>query len=393
MYTNEMHEEFALRWNKIRQAMLESGIEACLLSGTVNLLYISGRVFNGYFYLPVEGEPIFFVKKPLGLTEGNVVYIRKIEDIPAILNERRCIKPKVVGLENDTLSFSEHIRITSIFPHSEIRNISAQMRVVRAVKTPFEVRVFRKTCAKHAEVMKLVPGCFRKGMTDLEFNIALENLFRKHGALGVFRAFGPNMEIFMGSILSGDNAISPSPYDFAMGGAGVDPSLPIGSCNKVIQEGESVMVDMGGTFSPYISDMTRTFSVGKLSDLAYKAHQVSIDIVHKIKDHARSGTACSELYIIAAEKAKEEGLADYFMGYGQQAAFVGHGIGLEINELPVLYGRSKERLQSNNIIAIEPKFVIPGIGPVGIENSFLVHENGLEELTILENAILDLTDN
>lgn len=373
--------------------MLESGVEACLLSGTVNLLYISGRVFNGYFYLPLEGEPIFFVKRPLGLTEGNVVYIRKLEDISTILNERRCIIPRILGLESDTLSYNEQARLASVFPNSEIGNVSGLMRTVRAVKTPYEVSLFRNTCAKHAEVMALVPGCYQKGMTDLEFNIAVENLFRKHGALGVFRAFGQNMEIFMGSILAGDNAMAASPYDFAMGGAGVDPSLPIGSCNKVIEEGESVMVDMGGTFSPYISDMTRTFSVGKLSDLAYRAHHVSIDIVHKIKDYARSGTACSELYILAAEIAKEEGLADYFMGYGQQAAFVGHGIGLEINEPPVLYGRSKDRLQANNIIAVEPKFVIPGVGPVGIENSFLVHETGLEKLTMLDEAIIDLTDN
>ncbi|MGL5318270.1 MAG: M24 family metallopeptidase [Bacteroidales bacterium] len=393
MYTNELREELSLRWNKIRQAMLQTGVEACLLSGTVNLLYISGRVFNGCFYLPVEGEPIFFVKRPFGLTEGNVVYIRKPEDIPAILNERRCIIPKSVGLESDFISFSEQVRLSSLFPNSEIRNVSGLMRSVRAVKTPMEVSMYRKACTKHAEVMRLVPECYRPGMTDLEFNIAIENLFRTHGAMGVFRAFGPNMEIFMGSILAGDNAMAASPYDFAMGGAGIDPSLPIGSCNRVIESGESVMVDMGGTFSPYISDMTRTFSVGKLSELAYKAHEVSIDIVHKIKDHARSGTACSELYILAFEKAKEEGLADYFMGYGQQAAFVGHGVGLEINELPVLFGRSKERLQANNIIAVEPKFVIPGVGAVGIENTFLVHETGLEKLTVLDEAIIDLTAN
>lgn len=373
--------------------MIQSDIEACLISGTVNLLYISGRVFNGYFYLPLEGEPIFFVKRPLGLTDGNVVYIRKPEDIPAILNERRCIIPKSIGLENDMLSYNEQIRLAALFPDSSVKNISGMMRVVRAVKTPLEVSMYRKTCSLHAETMKLIPSCYRSGMTDLEFNIEVEHLFRTHGAMGIFRAYGPNMEIFMGSVLAGDNAMAASPYDFAMGGAGVDPSLPIGSCGSVIEEGQSVMVDMGGTFSPYISDMTRTFSVGKLSELAYKAHQVSMDIEHMIKDMARSGTACAELYILASEKAKEEGLAEYFMGYGQQAAFVGHGVGLEINELPVLFGRSKERLQANNIIAIEPKFVIPGVGAVGVENTFLVHETGLEKLTLLDENIIDLTAN
>lgn len=390
MYSKIMYEELSLRWNKIRQAMLQAGIEACFISGTVNLLYVSGRVFNGYFYLPLEGEPIFFVKRPLGLNEGNIVYIRKPEDIPTILNERKCIPVQTIGFEDDTLTYNEHTRLASLFPVASVKNISGLMRSVRSVKTPYEISVYRQTCDRHAKVMAQVPDCYEKGMTDLEFNIALETLFRKNGSMGLFRAFGSNMEIFMGSVLAGDNAMAASPYDFAMGGAGVDASLPIGSCGKVMAEGEAVMVDMGGLFSPYISDMTRTFSVGQLSDLAYKAHETSMDIQHKIKDMARSGTACSELYILASEMAKEAGLEEYFMGYGQQAGFVGHGIGLEINELPVLFGRSKERLQANNIIAIEPKFVIPGVGAVGVENSFLVHESGIEKLTNTSEEIIDL---
>jgi Xaa-Pro aminopeptidase len=88
--------------------------------------------------------------------------------------------------------------------------------------------------------------------------------------------------------------------------------------------------------------------------------------------------------------AKENGLEKYFMGTKQQAKFVGHGIGLQINELPVLTPRSKETLLPGMVFALEPKFVIPGTGAVGIENSFLVTEDGLEKLTIFEESIIQL---
>ena len=129
--------------------------------------------------------------------------------------------------------------------------------------------------------------------------------------------------------------------------------------------------------------MTRVFSVGKLPDLAYRAHDTSLEIQRRIAEAARPGTPASELYAIAVHTAAEAGLSEYFMGHRQQAGFVGHGIGIEINEMPVLAPRSK-------VFALEPKFVIPGIGAVGIENSFAVTAGGLEKLTLLDEEIVPL---
>ena len=147
------------------------------------------------------------------------------------------------------------------------------------------------------------------------------------------------------------------------------------------------MVDMAGNYTAYMTDMTRVFSVGKLTKLAYKAHQVALEIQEEIASATRPGALCSELYNIAARIVEKEKLEAYFMGTKQQAKFVGHGIGLQINELPVLTPRSKEILEENMIFALEPKFVIPGVGAVGIENSFLVTANGSEKLTVFPEEI------
>ncbi len=263
------------------------------------------------------------------------------------------------------------------------------MRTLRCIKTPWEIEQFRISAKQHAKTYSEIPSCYKPGMTDLEFQYEIEQRMRKNGSIGLFRSFGANMDIYMGSVLAGDNAETPSPFDFALGGGGVT-SLPLGANGTLLKEGVATMVDMAGNYTAYITDMTRIFSVGKLPELAYRAHQVSIDIQQETIIKSRPGTSCAELYNLAAGMAENEGLSNYFMGTKQQAKFVGHGIGIQINELPVLTPRSKEVLQPGMVFALEPKFVLPGIGAVGIENSFLVTDTGIEKLTYAEENIIDL---
>ena len=151
------------------------------------------------------------------------------------------------------------------------------------------------------------------------------------------------------------------------------------------------MVDLGGNFNGYMNDMSRVFSLGKLPEEAYTAHQVCLDIQEKIASIARPGIACEVLYDTAVEVVKAAGFADKFMGTGQQAKFIGHGIGLEINEAPVLAPRIKQQLELGMVFALEPKIVIPGVGPVGIENSWVVTNEGIEKLTNCNEEIIELS--
>lgn len=390
MIQEELIGDLQIKWNRMQQSMQQMGMDGCLLSVDVNLYYTTGRVYSGYFYLPAEGKPWFFVKRPNGLNGEQVVYIRKPEQMADLFREHGIKMPERLLLEGDELSYNEYLRLLPIFQLKEAGNATAWMRTLREIKTPWEIAQFRISAGKHADVYREVPDCFRPGMTDIEFQAEIERRMRQHGSMGLFRAFGSNMDIFMGTILAGENAECPSPFDFALGGGGVNPSLPIGANGTLLKEGTSIMVDMAGNYTPYITDMTRVFSVGTLTEQAYKAHQVSIDIQEKIMNVSRPGTSCAELYNIALEMVGKEGLSAYFMGTKQQAKFVGHGIGIQINELPVLTPRSKEVLMPNMVFALEPKFVIPGVGAVGIENSFLVTETGLEKLTRSEEQIIEL---
>lgn len=382
--------ELKLRWDKIQQNMSDIHADGLLICDNVNLYYVSGRIFRGYCYIPVKGEPIFFVRRPLGLNGTQVVYIRKPEEIGEYLQKNGIAFPDKLLLESDSISYSDYKRYETIFTPKEVLNGTALLRRCRSIKTPYEIDLIRRSGKLHAKAYETIPSLYRKGMTDVEFSIELEHECRKLGSLGIFRIFGQSMEIFMGSVLAGDNADTPSPYDFAMGGAGLDVSLPVGCNGTVLTEGMSLMVDMGGNFTGYMTDMTRTYAIGSVQELALKAHETSIAIHQAIAAKARPGVAAKDLYELAAEMANHAGLSDYFMGHRQKAGFIGHGVGIEINEAPVLAPRSRDILAEGMVFALEPKFVIPGTGALGIENTYVVTADGVEKLTIFEEELISL---
>ena len=385
-----MENELELKWRRIQQAMRQEEADGCLLTMNMNLYYVSGQVFNGYFYLPAEGRPYWFVKR-LTIPETNQVHvIRKPEQIPDFFRDLNLAMPRKLLLEADELSYNEYIRLQHVFRAEATGNASALIRHIRMIKTPWEIEQMRISARKHEAVYREIPACYRPGMRDIELQIEIEKRMRVHGSLGYFRACGSNMDIFMGSLLAGENAGEPSPFDFALGGTGMHASGPLGANGTLLREGTTVMADMSGNYTAYQTDMTRVFSIGKLPDRAYRVHRVALEIQARMERTAKPGVPCAELYRDALAMAGQEGLEDCFMGTRFQAKFVGHGVGLEINELPVLTTRSKDILQPGMTFAFEPKFVLAGIGAVGIENTFLVTDSGVEKMTLLDENIIEL---
>lgn len=389
-YKEMLQPELKMRRDKIRVLMAQQNIDAALITCNVNLIYTYGCVVSGYLYLPLHSPALLFIKRPNNITGEHVFPIRKPEQIIDLLKEKGLPLPQKLMLEGDEISYTEYNRLAAIFPEAEVVNGTPLIRQARSVKTPVEVELFRRSGLLHAKAYEQIPTVYRPGMTDIEFSIEIERLMRLQGNLGIFRVFGQSMEIFMGSVLTGDNAAVPSPYDFALGGEGLDPALPGGANKTPLRQGQSVMVDLGGNFNGYMGDMSRVFSVGKLSDEAYMAHRVCLEIQEEVSLMAQPGAVCEDLYNKAIEIVTKAGFADKFMGIGQQAKFIGHGIGLEINEAPVLAPRIKQELEPGMVFALEPKIIIPGVGPVGIENSWVVTQEGVEKLTLCEEEIVKL---
>lgn len=382
--------ELKRRRDKIRTLMAQQNIDAALISCNVNLLYTCGQIISGYLYLPLQSPARAYIKRPNNISGEYIHFIRKPEQIIEFLKEDGLPTPQTIMLEGDELSFTEYNRLAAMFPESNVVNGTPIIRQARNIKTEMEVEMFRRGGIAHTKAYEKIPAVYQEGMTDIQFSIEIERLMRLEGCLGIFRVFGNSMEIFMGSLLTGNNAGEPSPYDFALGGKGLDPSLPVGADGTPLKNGQSVMVDFGGNFNGYICDMSRVFSIGKLPEKAYAAHQVCLDIQEKVTSMIKPGVICEELYNAATDIADKAGFTDYFMGINQKAKFIGHGIGLEINESPVLAPRIKTELEAGMVFALEPKIILPEIGPVGIENSWAVTTDGVEKLTLCSEEIICL---
>lgn len=390
---NITNTELSLRSEKISKALIDENCESILLRSIPNHLYLTGSVFLGFTFLKAGEEPIFFAEKPSIALQGydKVHWIRKPEQMPEILAEYGYEINGKTCIEASTLPYGEYLRLSKLSKDQTFSPVDASvlMRTVRSVKTPTEIEIIRQATVPHMEIYKIAPSLFKKGMTDLEWQFAIEYEMRKRGSIGVFRCFGPRMEIFMGNISAGNNANISAPYDFTMGGQGV-PAMPMGASGQVITEGMTLMLDMAGNYSPYNTDISRVYAYGKVDPKAVEAHNVSIEMHRYFQTHAKPGVELAEIYNHCTAMAEDAGLSAHFMGQDHQVKFVGHGVGIEINEPPVMTPRWKGAFEPRMVVAFEPKFVLAPTGAMGVENTYLVTETGVENLTPLPEEIIYL---
>ena len=186
--------------------------------------------------------------------------------------------------------------------------------------------------------------------------------------------------MFYGHLLSGPTGAVPSYLSSPTGGTGASPAIAQGPSFKTIQRHEPVMVDYFFAYNGYLSDHTRIYSLGALPQELLEAHAAMLEVQQMIKKVAQPGVASGEIYDQALAKTRELGYEDHFMGAGgERVRFVGHGIGLEVDEFPFLAAGQKLELKAGMTIALEPKLIFPGKGVVGIENTHVVTEEGLEQ--------------
>ncbi len=377
---------------RIRAALAAQNIDACLIGMAINQLHAVGRIWLGFLYVPAKGAPLAFVKRPNDWSGEGIVPFRRPEDIPALLMANGLALPRLAALEDDDLPWSERHRLAICFPGAAFANGSLILRRLRAVKLPSELAVMREGALRHAAAVDRFASLWRPGMTDREFANAMSAEVLKAGSLGLFRAAGRSMDVFMGSVLGGDNAAAPSPFDFALGGRGPDPSIPVGADGTVLKPGMTVMADVSYNWHGYLTDLSRTLAIGQIPEEAHRLHALAIAIEDRVAALGKPGAGCEALYEEALRMAAEAGAEGCFMGLAQKAKFIGHGTGLVINEWPVIGARSRDVLETGMVIALEPKFIVPGVGAVGVEDTFEVTPNGMERLTLCDRAIKTIKD-
>lgn len=388
--------EIQARINKLQVMLTENRMDGVLIVQSADLFYFSGTAQNAHLYVPVQGEPLLMVRKSLerAVRESpldRIIPLTSIKKLPGILADNGYELPQTLGLELDVVPAANYLSYLQIFEKSKIVDASGIIRTIRQIKSEFELNLHRVSGQKMNEVFRAIPGMIREGMTEIELAAGIEGKARTIGHPGIVNLRSFNQSLFFGVIAAGAAAAIPSSFDGPANGTGLSPHQPSSAGLKAICKNEPIYVDIAGGWDGHIADNTRVFSIGPLPEKLMKAFELSLKIQAAVINRIEPGVSGSELHQLSMEMAAAAGFSDNFMGFGpDQVKFLGHGVGLELDELPVLASGVKTNLMPGMVFAIEPKFTFPGEGVVGIENTFALTENGLERLTVTPDDVVIL---
>ena len=375
----------------LQERLREQAVEGAILAYPVDVFYFSGTRQNSTLWIPADGAPTLLVRKSFERARHES-HITDTRPFPASREFLSFFDKgiKRIGTTFDVLPVQYYQYYAGLLQDIDIVDISKINRDLRSVKSPAEQELMRKSGRIFSEIFMQVPAIFKPGMREIDLAAEFEYLLRKAGnASSVnMRAFGQDI---IGLAVAGESAGLPGCFDGPVVGKGILNNRPFGSSAEIISSGAPILIDYPGIFSGYIVDMTRMFAHGKLDPMLTEAFDAALRIQDWVVENMRPGTICEEIHLGALRIADESGFGANFMGIpGEQAKFIGHGLGLELDELPVLAKGFKYPLQKGNVIAVEPKFVFPGKGAIGIENTWLVTDAECEKLTVLSDQIVYL---
>lgn len=389
--------ELKNRIEKLQKEMAIHSLGAILMLQNADLFYFTGAIQQGALYVPAEGEALYLVRKDFArarMESGlkQVIPFKSPRDIPGVLADVGYVLPDTIGMELDVVPVSVMNRFRKGLGDVKIIDATPMIRKVRAVKSEYELGILKDAALIVDKVCKRVPEILQEGMTDLELTAELEFVARKEGHQGLVRMRGFNNELFYGHAFSGADSAVPTYSDTPLGGVGLNPSFPQGASYKCVRKNEPVTVDFSGVFDGYIVDQTRMFSIGPLPEKLSKAYVDMVLILEHAKKIAKPGASWGGVYDECLQMACDMGYQDHFMGSkGAQVSFIGHGVGVELDEYPfIARGFNDDLLEENMVFAFEPKVVYPGLGAVGVEDTFWVGADGLKHLTFANHELIIL---
>ena len=389
--------ELEYRYRKLQTEMAAAGLDAAIMVQNADLFYFTGTVQAGNLYVPASGEPVYLVRRDYlrarmesGLAQ--VIPFSSLSDLPGILSDHGHRAPARIGLELDVLPVNLHEKYRTLYPNAQFLDASPLIRRVRMVKSHYEIHILQDAANQADKVYRRAAQVIREGMSELELAAELEHLSRLEGHQGYVRMRAFNGELACSQVLSGADAAAPASINAPLGGMGLTPAFGHGPSYNTIGRDEPIVVDFASCFDGYMVDQTRIFALGSLSDRMRRGYDDMLRIQALMIELTESRPSWGSIYDACLELAGKMGYADNFMGgSGSQVSFIGHGIGIEIDEFPFIgKGFHAESLEPGMVFAFEPKLVFRGEGAVGIENTFYLSEQGLKQLTFSNQEIVFL---
>lgn len=378
---------------RARMDKTQPGWEMAAVTGKIPLYYFTGTMPDGLLLIPQDGDAVFWVRQSYerAVRESLFPQIRKMKSYRNIAAEMRTFPPTLY-LETEQVPVAQLQRLQKHLRFRDVKGVDEQVGAVRAKKSPYELALMERAGEIHRHVLEdLVPGMLCDGIDEASLTCDLYSVMVKEGHQGIIR-FGMFNEMLLGQIGFGTSSICPTCVDTPGGVSGMHPSVPQMGCRtRFLRKGDLVVIDIGCGYNGYQTDKTLSYMFGKpLPDAAIQEHERCVEIQDTMASMLKPGAIPSEIYRTIMAGLEPAFLAN-FMGFGDhRVKFLGHGIGLWIDETPVIAEGFDEPLEEGMVFALEPKKGIPDIGLVGIENTFVVTPQGGRSITGRSKGLVEV---
>ncbi len=378
--------EYESRILSLRAMLAAKGIDAAVLNQSSDLYYFSGSVLPLYLIVPARDEAFLLARKADGRITRDVPFL-KLEyfsgsrELASIWTARRLAGAAKLGFACDSSSYAAVTRMSALSPRAEVADISFDLRLLRTRKSAAEIELMRRAGAVIARMPEVIASKYERGMTELELSAHIEHFFRLQGN-GVIDSKQEGLVLGYGVASAGLNSLEGNKFDGVCAGKGLSRAVPAGASRDIIPDSAPIVFDYGFVLEGYHVDMTRMGSVGKPPRAAADAYAAMADIEEALIAAIRPGDSWESAWDLALGMARGSGYEEAFMGLGRdKVRFVGHGVGVQLDEPPYLAPKMPSLIEEGMTIALEPKVSLAGLGVVGIEDTILVGASGNEIIT------------
>jgi Xaa-Pro aminopeptidase len=381
--------EIETRISKVKILMEKASLEGAFFHYKVDYYYLAGTMQDSLLFIPIDEEPILFVKRELTRARRESP-IRRIIPFRSVKEIFAHIQPmKRVGLQLDVIPYNDVIKFKEFLGNAEMIDVSPLTKEVRKVKSSYEIGIIEKAADIAKKVYEKVPELLRENMTEIELGGLMEAYAKTLGHEGLLRVRSLNYEAYTWHILSGRTGSIVSQSDSPMGGLGLSPAFPVGASMKKIKRNEPVLIDFGISYHGYHMDLTRMYAIGSMPDIFIGAYEACREIHYRVLDKVLEGALSKELFEYSKQLADKMGYGEYYLGYGHhKVRFLAHGIGVELAEFPFIAASQDYPIEEGAVFAIEPKMVFPKKGSCGIENTVIIEKGKYRILSDSDERII-----
>ncbi|MHB8067381.1 MAG: M24 family metallopeptidase [Desulfobaccales bacterium] len=386
--------EITARVAALQEELARENLALALIRQTADLYYYTGTLADGWLAVSPSVEPLLLVRRPqYRLQEAAppwpLAFYGDLKEIPPLLAGRGFAADGPLGLELDVMPVAFFQRFQKLFPQRALKDVSPLIRRQRMLKSAYEIEQLRRAARFLDQALADAPRLLQPGVSEMDVAAALEYRLRLLGHQGLVRIRTWNLELFYGHILSGISGVQAAYTDTPSGGQGFSPAFPQGAGNKKLAPGEPLSIDLFGCFNGYVVDQTRMYAIKSMPPRAWDAFRVIEDLYRLFEDLARPGVMAGDIYQRLWQEVRDRGYEEYFMGQGpDRVSFLGHGLGLEADEFPLLTARFPYPLAADMVLAFEPKIFLPEIGMIGLEDTGRITPAGVEWLTITPREVM-----